>query len=322
MMGTPTPSGGTLRDGICHPPSGPTREELGAAAEVLVQAGGLLFGPVAHDTGVYYSIERDGLYRLAPGVDTPEQIVATPDARYTPWIWGEYLYYRISNPADLMAEGGVERLPLSDLAAMPEVVVAAQPDEFAADATHFYGADHETMQIYRETIGGGEREVLREQVIARQLQIGGDGLLYFSTSPFDDDIRRMPAEGGEDEVIVEEIFDLSGYAVAENGVYSSGYYGLYFTPFGSPAEKQIVRPNDTSFGSGTDHYFLALTADRVYWILDDFPTGSVGWTKLDMSDCDTAIDGGQAFNRAALADDGIYIGTFSTSTELYRVPRE
>jgi hypothetical protein len=320
--GTPTPSGGTIRNGVCYPPAGPTRDDLGAKVHVLVQAAGLLFGPVVDATGVYYSVERDGLYRIPPGSDTPALIVATPMQRYTPSISGKYLYYEISDPRQITMRGPVERLPLSDLKAKPERVIDTAPDHYAADASYIYVADSKMHTIYRQSIGGGAQTVLLPKVDATLLTLGDDGFLYYSWSPSDDVISRIPLAGGTvEDVVTASILTLSWFVVSTDGIYFSDYNGLFFTAFGQPKQRKTFAVNFTGVGQAPKHLALSVEKDRLYWVLDDFPSGSVGWTKLDLSDCGTVIDGGQDFHSAAIGADGVYIGTFSTTSELYRVPR-
>jgi len=43
------------------------------------------------------------------------------------------------------------------------------------------------------------------------------------------------------------------------------------------------RAGETLEASDLDTLALSLEKDRLYWVLDDFPSGTVGWTKLDLS---------------------------------------
>ena len=88
--GTPTTSGGEIREGICYPPEpAPTRDDLGDAVEVLDSSGDMITGPATYPGGVIYDVEGEGLYNIPAGSSTPELIVATQGRRYYPWIMGD-----------------------------------------------------------------------------------------------------------------------------------------------------------------------------------------------------------------------------------------
>lgn len=315
--GTPTPSGGEIRDGRCYPPGpAPTREELGDAIEVL-DTGGIFTGPASYPGGVIYGIDSDGLYHVAAGSSTPEQIVATPDHRASPWILGDYLYYRITGSSDEPMP--VERLPLSDLSATPERVLDNMPDYSALSESYLYVHDRGgTGNITRQPIDGGEEETIAESTWG-SVRVFGDGYVYFIRSPFDDQIWRIPEAGGAEEMVVDDTFDISSYEVTDHGVFVSSYYALSFTPFGEPGTHTVFRANSTGIGLGTDHYVVGVTDTRLYWVLDDFPDGIVGWTALDQSDCDYVIDAGSDYHNAELGPDGVYITTFGIEDEIYRI---
>jgi hypothetical protein len=270
-------------------------------------------GPAADDSGIYYSIDDDGLYRIVPGNDKPEQLIATPGKRYAPWINGDYLYYRISEFTGASSTEIVERLPLSDLKADPTAVVTDPPRDWTVDETHVYRHDPDTHELFREPLGGGTKETLLSDVSVEFLVVKDDLLYFILYTGGDDMVYRIPIAGGAMEPIVNAgAFDMGSYVLTDAGVYWNDFYGTFYTPFGKPTERTAV--------FGKDTYVIKVTNDRLYWTHDSFPSGSVGWTKIDQSDCKLLLDGGNAFQTAAIGSDGVYVSTFTTGNELFRVP--
>ncbi len=311
-QGTPTPSGGTLLNGRCRPGPALTFEELGDEAKVLVMKSNIFDGLTAHETGVYYGLGGDGVYRIPPGSDTPELLLATPDKRYSPLIIGSYLYFDISDGTN-PPKDQIVRVPIDDPKATPTMLFDDAPRNWTADDTYQYVHDPDTQELYREPIGGGTKETLLSMVSLEQLELR-DGYVYgILFTGGDDRIIRVAVTGGSMEpVVTASNFDMGSYHLADDGVYWNDYYGGYFTPYTSPKDKQPFL--------GKNDYVLKVDAERVYWWHDSFPSATIGWHRRDNTDCKQLITAENEYQAGAIGDGVAYITTFDVDNELFRIP--
>jgi hypothetical protein len=315
--GTPTPSGGTLQDGVCTPAEGPTRESLGDKVKVLDSRNGILFGPELHATGAYYSFDRIGLYRIPAGSDAPELIAETPDERFTPWIVEDYLYYRVSGAGDT---NPIERIPLDDLKQAPEMVGVEPSGSYTVAGKHLYVADWEAKEIYRVPFGSDTKQVLATEVSAEALAVNGDHLYFARSTGGDDVIARIPLEGGTPETFLDAstfefgiFFDVYTLSFRDGGLVIKAGRGWHFATLDKPTEHVYLLPST--------HRLLKVTADRVYWEGPGLGNAAVGWTARDNSDCKIILQGDYRYNDAVIGDDVAYITTFAASdNDLYTVP--
>jgi len=254
-------------------------------------------------TGVYWSEDGAGVYRLAPGSSTSELVYAGAGYKMDMKLDKNWLYIsEIDQNAKTLR---LLRLPTNDLSAtpqeifsgfdLPDMAVTASPTNvsscflanFEMDETDVFFDIYFDENIYKAPFEGGGADIFMDNVDPKELYIDGQ-YLYYSTRHGPNGqpgIYRVATSGGEPELVVSsfESFDMGDMIIDGDYFFWSDGEGLNKRSLSASGETTVLSRTywiEFEIGYALLQNFTLIN-DRLYWGDESM----IGWTSLEGDQC-------------------------------------
>ena len=315
----PTPDSGTAANvdmgPPCQPPSAPDLSEL---MSKVLRTGEPNDLRVIGDQ--LFVADGDTIIRMPLSGGSSEEVAA-------PGLGGIFGLDANSTHLFFELDGTIWRVPIDAVGATPEGVYVPTADEvfMAVDDTHVYLKTSSMGDVSRVTIegsfvmdagvptdsgvsmdsgiamDGGVGEAIVSGVTERLFSVI-DGYVYFSRDlGLDYQVLRVPVSGGSEEKVAVLPWPMCAVSDGTH-VYIGGRGGIHQVAPGQDPVQIMLRPDDYPWNGDIEQ--MLVRGQRIYFVND---AGTLGWTKLDGTRCDTIVNWGSGFETWDVGPENLYL---------------